>query len=167
VADLLHTDSVLAAIKNQPVLGRLRIPLAKGEVALVHQVRWVCWLPSGTQEASTVTLMGALSHNFKLADIETSLTQNRMGTDSMFWAHHSLLKELSTNIGYAWINMVDIQTFPEPGFMIGGDQGVAVFQDVNPSPVPFRVDLYYTKRNVGEVRALNVSRQTSFSRVTT
>jgi len=158
---------VTASIENQVTLGRMPIPLLKGEIALVKRVHWTFWPAASLLNTSNGVFLAALAFNFKLADMEGAVSLIDIGTQSVFWAHYFVTLKLGTNTGFSLVKWPQEYTYPEPGFPVGGDQGVASFKGTGiPAPEAFICELYYEREQVGEARALRISSRTSFSKVT-
>lgn len=155
---------IISCANNTTTLGRLAIPLLKGEIALAKGVNWTFWVNEDTQ-ATRGQYIGALSHRVKLSDIKTSMTNDRIGSENYFWGHYFVALKLGTNVGISYVQLVKDLVIPEPGYALGGDQGVAVFQDSG-STRNFVVTLWYVRAQVGEAAAVAIAAKTSFSDVT-
>lgn len=161
---LERTKFVQQSINSQATVGRMKIPLDKDEVAIVKGVNWTFWPHGGDGTATEATFWGALAHDFNLEDLETAVSGLTVGREGHYWAHFFIHNKMGSNIGFSQQQMTHDLIIPEPGYPIGGDQGVATFQDSGINPTDFIVTIWYVRANIGVAGKVAVARRTSFSR---
>jgi len=153
---------VQQSINNQVTLGRLIVPLAKDEIALVKGINWTFWPAAGDGTSTAATFWGALAFNHSLANLTVGILEP--GRNNVYWAHYFIHEKLGTNVAFGFQQMTQDLIIPQPGFPIGGDQGIVTFQDTGINPTDFRVTLWYVRARVGVETKIAIARRTSFGK---